>query len=51
MIKKKNNLKNKNESSTAEVIVNNPNPDLVIEKLAQIMPYIVSRVVERELRK
>ncbi len=48
---KKNKRSNIKEVSTVDVVVNNPNPDLVIEKLAQIMPYIVSRVVERELRK
>ena len=46
-----NSRKNKNEISTVEVVVNNPNPDLVIEKLAQIIPFIISRVIERELRK
>ena len=47
----KNNSKNNKEVSKVEVVVNNPNPDLVIEKLAQLMPYIISRVVEREYAK
>jgi hypothetical protein len=43
--------KNKKEVSSVEVVVNNPNPDLVIEKMAQLMPFIVSRIAEREFAK
>lgn len=43
--------KNKKEVSSVEVVISNPNPSLVIEKMAQLMPFIVSRVAEREFTK
>ena len=43
--------KNKEKETSIEVVVNNPNPDLVIEKMAQLMPFIVSRIAEREFAK
>lgn len=47
----KNKLKKEKESSKIKVIVNSPNPDLVIEKLAQLMPLIVSNIIKREFEK
>ena len=42
---------NKEKETSIEVVVNNPNPDLVIEKIAQLMPLIVSRIIQREFAK
>lgn len=45
------NSKKEKEGSVVEVFVNNPNPDLVIEKLAQLMPLIVRNIIKREFEK
>ena len=45
------NLKRKKEGSIIDVVVNSPNPDLVIEKLAQLMPLIVRNIIKREFEK
>ena len=33
------------------VVCNNPNPNLVVEKLAQLIPIIIKNIIERELKK
>ncbi len=43
--------KNKKEISTVEVVINNTNTDLIAEKISQLMPQIIHRIVQREISK
>ncbi|MEI7463284.1 MAG: hypothetical protein WCK03_02695 [Candidatus Taylorbacteria bacterium] len=37
--------------SSVKVVVNNYNVDFLVEKLAKVLPAIISSVIERELEK
>ena len=43
--------KKKEEVSKVEVVINNTNTDLIAERISQLMPQIIHRIVQREISK